>query len=131
MQLNFDDKLSIIQAAQSSGHMSIIRLFRAKVDGLTAALLVPQANVDEDVRLLQEWRGYSSALYFLESLPQLIQAEIEKEQKTGTFSTSPTQPTLFAVADANEVPDVMAGAFNPAYGPRPVPAAHPLNFRAL
>ena len=129
MQLNFDDKLSIIQAAQSGGHQSIIRLFRANVDGLTQALLVPQANVDEDVRLLQEWRGYSTALYFLESLPRLIQAEIEKEQRAGTFSTNPTQPSLFAVADANEVPDVMAGAFNPAFGPRPVPAAHPLNFR--
>ena len=130
MELNFDDKTAIIQAAQSHGHHAIIRLFRAKVEGLTAALQVPQANVDEDVRLLQEWRGYSAALYFLESLPRLIQAEVEKQQREGTFSTHPSQPTLFGVADANEVPDLMAGAFNPGFGPRPAPAGHPLNYRA-
>ena len=129
MQLNFEDKNAIIQAAQSHGHRSIVQLFRTKVSALAEALLVPQANVDEDVRLLQEWRGYSAALYFLESLPRLIQAEIEKQQQTGTFSVSPTQPSLFAVADANETPDVMEGAFNPAWAPRPAPAYHPSQFR--
>lgn len=129
MQLNFEDKNAIIQAAQSHGHTAIIRLFRAKVDGLTEALKVPQVNVDEDVRLLQEWRGYSAALYFLESLPRLIHAELEKQQREGTFSVSPTQPSVFAVADANETPDVMEGAFNPAWSPRPAPAYHPSQFR--
>jgi hypothetical protein len=126
MELNFDDKTSIIQAAQTHGHQAIIRLFKAKVDGLTQELLVPQANVDEDIRLLQQWRGYSSALYFLESLPRLIQAEVEKQQRAGTFSVSPSQPTLFGVGN---IPDVMSETYNPLTGPRPVPAAHPMHLR--
>ena len=129
MELNFDDKISVVQAAQSHGHQAIIRLFRAKLEGLTQGLLVPQGTAEEDIRALQEWRGYSSALYFLESLPRLIQSELEKQQRVGTITLDPNQPSLFAVSDANDTPDVMAGAFNPAFGPRPMPAAHPLNMR--
>lgn len=129
MTLNFDDKMAVVQAAQTHGHAAIIRLFRAKLEGLTQGLLVPQATVDEDVRLLQEWRGYSAALYFLEGLPRLIQAELESQQRSGNISLDSRQPSLFSVASDTETPDVMAGAFNPAYGPRPVPAAHPLNLR--
>lgn len=126
MQLNFEDKLAVVQAAQSPGHQAIIELYRAKVNGLTQALLVPQTTVDEDVRLLQEWRGFSSALYFLESLPKIIQAEIQKQQQEGSFSVDPNQASLFAIADTS-VPDIMNQT-----GPnlvKPLPAMHPSNFR--
>ncbi len=128
MELNFEDKLAVVQAAQSHGHQAIINLFRAKLDGLTQALLVPQATIDEDVRLLQLWRGHNMALYFLEGLPRLIQAEVEKQQQTGNFSTSPTQPSLFGIA-GEDTPDVMDAARHPAFDPKPPPAMHPLNFR--
>jgi len=128
MELNFEEKLAVVQTAQSHGHQAIIRLFRAKLEGLTQALLVPQANVDEDIRLLQLWRGHNMALYFLEGLPRLIQAETEKQQQAGTFSVSPTQPSLFGIA-GEDTPDIMESANNPAFGPKPMPAAHPLNYR--
>lgn len=125
MELNFDEKLAVVQVAQNVGYNTIIKLLRMKTEGIKAILSVPQPSVEEDLRALQLWRGYNDACFFLESLPRLVAAELEAQSK----GPDPTQGSLFGVADANEVPDLLKEAHRPEFGPKPPPSPHPLMFR--
>lgn len=127
--LGYDEQHAVVATAQTVGYRAILDLLRYKIVGIEGEMSVYQETRDEDLRLLQKWRGYKEALMYMEQLPQIIEQQLTRDAQTGSEGAKfmgMEQPSLFGAADYGDIYGV-ADQLRPQFMPTE-PPPHPNNF---
>ena len=98
MKLGPTEVQQVLTIVHTPGFKALMDILDEKMVGLSKELSYPKENLQEDIRLLQLWRGYVSAKQYLTELPQeLLKESREHEQKIEALL--PQQQILFGGFD--------------------------------
>ncbi len=116
MKVDFNSQLAITQLPTHPGFLAIVSAFKARISDVESQLAIPQKDWNEDIRLLQLWRGLKHACHFLEQLPKEIASQIDQNIRSG----DPTAVPFVGSADEMDMAYIVE-ALRGKYPQKPAP----------